>query len=167
MINQWQTKQTGQIVHNCEVPVLLRCPLQGAPLHMYIGFLKAICSRGSARCNWTGVICNLVWPCLTSSNRDDIASNIHQHLWMLMYVLQHGSSWNMGLSWHNMAVLIQNGRKVSRMTQSVIMLRKGSCFLPFDGGLITHIFRLFVVGQHHRRSPAGQPCKTVSGGSGR
>ena len=35
------------------------------------------------------------------------------------------------------------------------------------GGLITHAFRLLIAWQHHRRSPAGQPRTTVSGGSGR
>ena len=36
-----------------------------------------------------------------------------------------------------------------------------------SGGFVTHVFRLLVAWQHHRRSPAGQPHTNVSGGSGR
>ena len=34
-------------------------------------------------------------------------------------------------------------------------------------GHVTRVFRLLVAWQHHGRSSAGQPRKTVSGGSGR
>ena len=36
-----------------------------------------------------------------------------------------------------------------------------------NGQLVTRVFRFFFAWQHHRRSPGGQPRKTVSGGNRR